>query len=89
MDLKKLSPCVIGKSANPRCFRSVKSLPIKYDANAKSWVNATLLAKWLKKLDQKMRSDKRKIIIFIDQCPAHPSGCEFSNGKVKFFPANC
>ena len=36
-----------------------------------------------------MRSEKRKIIIFIDQCPAHPSGYEFSNVKVKFFPANC
>ena len=33
-----------------------------------------------------MRNEKRKIIIFIDQYPAHPSGYKFSNEKVKFFP---
>lgn len=86
---EKLPPYVIGKSANPRCFKNVKSFPTKYSANQKAWMNATLFAKWLKDLDRKMRREKRKIIIFIDQCPAHPSGYEFSNVKVKFFPANC
>lgn len=86
---EKLRPYVIGKSANPRCFKKDIPLPTKYDANQKSWMNATLFTKWLKDLDRRMRSEKRKIIIFIDQCPAHPTGYEFTNVKVEFFPANC
>ncbi|GBN15368.1 Tigger transposable element-derived protein 4 [Araneus ventricosus] len=45
---------------------------------------------WLKGLDDKMRKQKRRIILFIDQCPAHPPDTNFlKNITVKFFPANC
>ena len=42
---EKLHPYVIAKLAIPRCFRNIKSLPTKYDANEKSCMNAGLLAK--------------------------------------------
>lgn len=86
---EKLPPYVIGKSANPRCFKNIKTLPTKYDANKKSWMTAVLFVNWLKDLDRKMRSLKRKVILFIDQCPAHPKVHDFPNLKVVFFPANC
>ncbi|GBM44549.1 hypothetical protein AVEN_250533-1 [Araneus ventricosus] len=45
---------------------------------------------WLKGLDDKMRKQKRRIILFIDQCPAHPPDTNIlRNATVKFFPANC
>ena len=37
---EKLKSLVIGKSANPRCFKGCKHLlPVKYTANRKAWMN--------------------------------------------------
>ncbi|KAL1228682.1 Tigger transposable element-derived protein [Trichinella spiralis] len=45
---------------------------------------------FLRMLDAKMRSMKRKILLFIDQCPAHPSDTLYlSHVKVVLFPSNC
>ena len=33
---EKLPPLVIGKSANPRCFKNVKKLPLPYEHNTKA-----------------------------------------------------
>ena len=33
---EKLPPLVIGKSANPRCFKNVKKLPLPYKHNTKA-----------------------------------------------------
>ncbi|KAJ8894394.1 hypothetical protein PR048_007045 [Dryococelus australis] len=30
--------CRGGKSANPRCFKNVKSKPVEYGANKKAWM---------------------------------------------------
>ena len=38
----KLRPFVIGKSANPRCFRGIKKLPVTYKSNKNSWMTETL-----------------------------------------------
>lgn len=45
---------------------------------------------WLKKLDIKMKTENRKILLFIDNCTAHPSELSecFENVKVMFFPSN-
>ena len=34
----KFEPLVIGKFANPRCFKEVKTLPCKYSSNRSSWM---------------------------------------------------
>ena len=47
---EKLPPLVIGKSANPRCFKNVKNLPVPYEANSKAWMTSTLFEKWLSKI---------------------------------------
>ncbi|GBM74617.1 Tigger transposable element-derived protein 4 [Araneus ventricosus] len=45
---------------------------------------------WLKGLDDKMQKQKRRIILFIDQCPAHPPDSDFlKNITFYFFPSNC
>lgn len=38
----KLPPLVIGKSAKPRCFKGVKSLPFTYKSNKKAWMTSEL-----------------------------------------------
>ena len=39
---------VIGRSKNPRCFKGVTNLPVKYEANSKSWMTSDLYAKKLR-----------------------------------------
>ena len=63
---EKLEPLVIGKSANPRCFKSVRSLPVEYRSNAKAWMTAALWTEWLKGFDRKMQMAKRKVLLIID-----------------------
>ena len=42
---EKLTPFVIGRSANPRCFKGLASsacLPVSYSSNKKAWMTAVL-----------------------------------------------
>ena len=39
---EKLPLLVIGKSANPRCFKNVKKLPLPYKSNKKAWMTAAI-----------------------------------------------
>ena len=38
----KLEPLVIGKSANPRCFRGIRSVPLPYEANKSAWMTSIM-----------------------------------------------
>ncbi|GBM31126.1 Tigger transposable element-derived protein 4 [Araneus ventricosus] len=77
---KKLPPLIIGKSKKPRFFKNLKTLP----------TTLSFFTDWLKGLDDKMRKQKRRIILFIDQCLAHiPNTDLIKNITVKFFPGNC
>ena len=44
---EKLPIYVIGKSANPGCFKHIKSLPCKYTNQAKSWMDSDIFTRWL------------------------------------------
>ncbi|GBM97211.1 Tigger transposable element-derived protein 4 [Araneus ventricosus] len=70
---EKLKPLMIGKSKKPTCFAGVKFFPMNYEANTKAWMTGELFVNWLKALDRKMACQKRKIVLFIDNCEAHPS----------------
>lgn len=85
---EKLKILVIGKSKKPQCFRGVKSLPVDYYANQTAWMNTQIFCEWLNKLNKKMKKDKRKILLFIDNCTAHTCFPQLSNIKIQFLPAN-
>ena len=86
---EKYQPLIIGKSAKPRCFNKIKpeSLPVMYRNNKKAWMNSYLFEEWLKKLNRKMKSQNRNILLFIDNAPSHPH-LTLSNVKLAFFPPN-
>lgn len=71
---EKLPLLVIGKSKNPRRFgrKGVKSLPVTYTNNKKAWMNSQVYEEWLSKIDARFQRKKRKILLFVDNCPAHP-----------------
>ena len=69
---EKLPLFDIGKTAKPRCFNNVKSLPVDYAANKKAWMTSDLFVSWLRKLDKKYLLQGRSIAMIVDNCPAHP-----------------
>lgn len=85
---EKLPLLVIGKSKNPRCFKSVRSLPVEYTSSKKAWMNSDLFSNWLSKLNRHFARQDRKILLVIDNCPAHPVIDNLSHIKVVFLPPN-
>ena len=85
---EKVDLLIIGKSANPRCFKGVKSLPVDYHSNTKAWMTSTLWTEWIKAFDKKMQLSGRKILLIIDNCPAHPNVPNLSNTEVVYLPPN-
>jgi hypothetical protein len=81
---------VIGKSPKPKCFKNVKKLPIKYHANSKAWMMTEIFCSFLHSLDVQMGAQNRQIILFVDNCAAHPKDTPFlRNVRVVRYLANC
>ena len=80
---------LIGKFEKLRCFKKIetRSLPVKYHYNKKAWMTSRLNNEMLIKLNKKMKLQNRNILLFLDNCPAHPK-LEFSNITLQFFPPN-
>lgn len=86
---EKLKPYMIGKYAKPRCFIGIRSFPITYRANSKAWMTSQLFQEWLSDLDKEMQSQKRKILLLVDNCSAHQLAPEpLKNVRVEFLPPN-
>ena len=85
---EKLPLLVIGKSKNPRCLKSVRSLPVEYTSSKKAWMNADLFTNRLQKLNRRFARQDRKILLVIDNCPAHPVIDNLSHIKIVFLPPN-
>ena len=86
----KLKLLVIGKAANPRCFKNInkRQLLCDYENQNKAWMTGERFKKWLTSLDQKMQNKNRKILLFVDNCPAHPKNLNLKNIEIAFFPKN-
>lgn len=77
---------VIGNSQKPRCFKNVKKLPVNYKANRKSWMTADLFEEELRQWDSDLLTTKRKIVLLIDNCTAHPHLKNLRCIKLVFLP---
>ena len=84
----KMKLLVIGKFQNPRCFKNVKSLPVDYYYNRKAWMLSGIFEDWLRKLDKKFARNGRKIIMLVDNCPAHPKVSNLKSINLCFLPPN-
>ena len=86
-------PIVIWKSEKPRSKRSnagLKLEKVSYFADTKSWMQINTMENVLDKLNNKMKVEKRNVLLFLDNAPVHPEGlqCKHSNIKVVFLPKN-
>lgn len=85
----KRKPLVIGKSQKPRCFKNVKTLPVQYHANKKSWMTSSIFEEEIRKWDKELMGTQKKVLLIIDNCPAHPTLNNLKKIKIVFLPANC
>ena len=70
---EKLPLFVIGKSKKPRCFKHIKHLPCRYRSQKKSWMDSILFEEWVREVDRRFTKEGQKIVLLVDNCPAHPS----------------
>jgi hypothetical protein len=60
----KLPPLVIGKCKSPCCFKDVKRLPTKYEANTNSWMTTKIFEGYLTQLGRKLSAKSHKNVVF-------------------------
>ena len=67
---EKLKPVVIGNALKPQCFQGldINSFGIEYYHNKKVWMTGIILFTWAIKLNNKLRNQGRKILIYVDNC---------------------
>ena len=85
---EKLSMFVVGKAEKPRCFKGVTSLPCQYKPQRKSWMDSEIFSDYVRKLDTKFDAEGRKIVLIIDNCPAHPNVDNLKAIQLVFLPPN-
>ena len=86
--LEKLPMFVIGKSANPRCFKSIASFPCRYRLHQKSWMNSFLFDEWVKELAKVFERENSILVLIVDSCTTHPSVEGLKAIKLVFLPPN-
>lgn len=98
---EKLPLLVIGKSASPRCFKKA-NIPLEYTANKKAWMRckflghfnvfnhrlADIFGNWLKKWDEKLVAEGRRILLYVDNVSSHSTNVDLRNITVQYFPPN-
>lgn len=89
---EKLPLLVIGDAKDPLCFRANRKMVVnmrtKYTSSNKAWVNSNIFETWVKYLNEKMKKQNRKIIVFVDNAPSHKLSKEYSNVRIEFLPPN-
>jgi hypothetical protein len=63
---EKLPLSIIGKSERPRCFGKLRVLPCDYNHNRRAWMTRQIWRTIIEKLERKMRREKRKIAVIVD-----------------------
>jgi hypothetical protein len=83
---EKLPLHVIGKIKQPQ---RTKLLPCTYCHNNTAWMTCEIFREVLDSHDRRMASKGRKILLFLNHCPAHPKEVRnFKNMQLEFFPPN-
>lgn len=85
---ERLPLLIIGKAEKPRCFKSIKKLPVDYRSNRKAWMTSEIFQAWLRELDRRFSAKSRKALMVIDNCSAHNNVSGLTNIQLLFLPPN-
>lgn len=87
----KVDMAIIGKAANPRCFR-LRKCPLKYFAQANAWSDTATFLKWWKEvfLPFIRRWTHLPVLLLMDGCSSHDDLVD-DKGQVTVmtYPPNC
>ena len=86
----KCTPVLINKSKKPKSFKYGfnPNMYVEYYYNKKAWMTQELFTKFIQKLDNEMKKQKRKIILLLDNSRTHMIKYVPSNITIKFFGPN-
>lgn len=84
------TPLIIGKAKKPRCFKNiqVQKLSVTWKNNKKAWMTTQIMSDWLVELENKMKKQNRKIILFLDNATSHPAYLKLKHVNIVFLPPN-
>uniref|UniRef100_A0AAV1UAD4 HTH CENPB-type domain-containing protein n=1 Tax=Peronospora matthiolae TaxID=2874970 RepID=A0AAV1UAD4_9STRA len=70
---EKLQPLFVSHREHPKCFRkkTAEQHGLHYFSNNKAWITGVIFSRWLQRLDFAMASQKRRILLFINDMPSH------------------
>lgn len=85
----KRKPLVIGKFSNPRCFKGFDPNSIvQYKSSTRAWMTSKIFNNWLLSWDMELSKKGNKILLVIDNCPAHRIEIELKSIEILFLPVN-
>jgi hypothetical protein len=61
---------------------------VEYKFNKKAWMTSDIFTEWLRKLDRRFQTERRKVLMIVDNCPAHPHVDKLQAIKLEFLPPN-
>ena len=76
---------ITGKSKPLRCFKGAKQLPGRYRNQNKCWMGSVLFKEWIREMDRKFTKQKKKAVLIIVNCPAHPMIDNLKSIELIFF----
>ena len=85
---QKLPMFIIGKAKKPRCFKNLKHLPCRYRGQKKSWMDSDLFEDWVREQAKTFERQNRKVLLIVDNCPAHPKIGGLKAIELCFLPPN-
>ena len=85
-----IKPLVIGKSANPRCFKDFnKDTYVQYANNKKAWMTGYLFSEWLHHFDRHIKQKKnRPVLLLMDNVASHFPDVSLECVTVHHLPPN-
>ncbi|XP_058808383.1 jerky protein homolog-like [Phymastichus coffea] len=94
----KITPLLIGKSKNPRCFSKCEreKRPVKYTNSRSAWIDRNIFLDWFENIFVKEvrahHPPHQKILLLLHNAPSHPAAAELNciaeNVEVMFLPPN-
>ena len=71
-----------------RCFKHTNHLLCRYRSQKKCWMDSILFEEWVREVDRCFTKEGRKIVLLVDNCPAHPSIDNLVSTELIFLPPN-
>jgi hypothetical protein len=85
-----IKPLVIGKSANPRCFKDFnKDTYVQYVSNRKAWMTGYLFSEWLHHFDRHIKQKiNRPVLLLMDNVASHFPDVSLECVTLHYLPPN-